>query len=220
LAVVAMGVAVGVGVPQAGAQAIAYDTISNFSPPTMVEFVASPWVVEDITLSAGTPLTLTNVDVLARLRSGATFSVFDGVLRLRVYTAAISTTVPAPGRPGTSLTELAVPVSIARGTNQLVSFDLGAVTVPESTFWLAWRFERSQGDILFNDVWVTQSTAASPVGSTSPLIGAGNTPEGATLATFPSRYSVRVGVIPAPAGAMVLLPLAAIATRRRRSEGR
>lgn len=208
--------ALGLSVPQAWGQAIAYDTISNFTPPATVQFVASPWVVEDITLDPGTPLTLTNVDLLARLRSGATFPVFDGVLRLRVYTAEISTAIPAPGRPGTSLTELALPVSIARGTNQLVSFDLGTVSLPDSTFWLAWRFERSPGDVLWNDVWVTQSTLPSPVGSTSAVFGAGNTPETATIATFPSRYAVRVGVIPAPATALVLVPLGAFAARRRR----
>ncbi len=191
---------------------IGYDSLSVFAAPPTQQFIMLPVQADDVSLDPSAGLTLTRVEVLARLRSMAPIAEFNGTMTLRIYEHD-------EFLPGEILAEATLPLVVARGTDAVVGFDFGDLELPDSTFVVGWYFTMAGQNAVYNDIWVRQNTEAPSVGITNKRYYAGSigppTVWGA-VSTAPDRnYAIRVTTVPSPAVSVVFGML--LVARRRRT---
>ncbi len=214
LMVAACATSAALGVP-------AYDTITGFTAPPTQVFTNVPLHGDDTTLDANAGLTITSVELLTRHRSGSSMASFTGLLTMRLYTSVPAGSIQVPG---TAFYEQTVPVTIDRGTDQLVSFAIPNVTAPSANIWTTWFFSNTNGTTatLYQDLWVRQSSAEPVVGSTAIRYGASSSLDTESpffqFSTDDSRrYAIRIQTIPTPGVASVMFLASLAAARRRRA---
>jgi hypothetical protein len=205
------------------ADIVGYDTISNQAAPQLLQFPGGFVQAQDTTLDPSANLFVTSVELIPRMSSVATIESFTGSFHVELFSSVF---VPTAGgnRPDQLLAWDATPISLTRGTEQLVQFNLN-VAVPSHELFVAWYFLTPGGaPVLPQNVFVRQSTAAPSVGSTTGLLvstsqGGPTTPnQWGGILGLGRNWTIRVNTVPTPASAIVAAaPIFAL--RRRRGQG-
>jgi hypothetical protein len=197
-----------------------FDSISNLVAPPYHQFIAVAEHADETVLNGN--LEIERVELLCRLRSGGFLEVFSGTLTMRLRDRRPNAGIFVPG---TVFYESVQHVVLARGQDQIISFDVPTVAAPAANIRTSWFFRGDNGHTVpyYGEVWVRQTANAAAVGSFGPWAAATDqlTAGAPVWGMEQQHYAIRITSVPGPAGGVLLgLGLAATARRGRRASAR